>query len=46
MARIVSLYWDNVDCRIVEAQRRVFAHFGLAIDQRERTGLRHGDLRG
>ena len=44
MDRIVSLYWDNVDYRIVEAQRRVFAHFGLAIDQRERTGLRHGDF--
>ena len=44
MDRIVSLYWDNVDRRIVEAQRRVFAHFGLAIDQRERTGLRHCDF--
>ena len=42
--RIVSLYWDNIDRRIVEAQRRVFAHFGLAIDQRERTGLQHGDF--
>jgi hypothetical protein len=44
MDRIVSFYWDNIDRRIVEAQRRVFAHFGLAIDQRERTGLQHGDF--
>jgi hypothetical protein len=44
MDRIVSFYWDNIDRRIVEAQRRVFAHFGLAIDQRERTGLQHADL--
>jgi hypothetical protein len=42
--RIVALYWDNVDPRIVEAQRAVFAHFGYAIDQRERTGVGHGDF--
>ena len=44
MDRIVSLYWDNIDPRVVEAQRAVFAHFGLAIDQRERTGTNHGDF--
>ena len=44
MDRIVSLYWNNIDPRIVDAQRRVFAHFGLAIDQRERTGVQHGDF--
>jgi hypothetical protein len=44
MDRIVSLYWNNIDPRIVDAQRRVFAHFGLAVDQRERTGLAHGDF--
>ncbi len=42
--RIVALYWDNVDPRIVAAQRAVFAHFGYAIDQRERTGVNHGDF--
>jgi hypothetical protein len=42
--RIASLYWDNIDPRVVEAQRKVFAHFGLAIEQRERTGLNHGDF--
>ena len=42
--RIVTLYWDNVDPRIVAAQRAVFAHFGYAIDQRERTGVNHGDF--
>lgn len=41
---IVALYWDNVDPRVVEAQRAVFAHFGYAIDQRERTGVAHGDF--
>jgi hypothetical protein len=44
MDRIVSLYWDNIDPRVVEAQRDVFAHFGLSIDQRERTGVNHGDF--
>ena len=44
MDRIVALYWDNIDPRVVETQRRVFAHFGLAIDQRERTGLNHADF--
>jgi hypothetical protein len=44
MDRIVSLYWDNIDPRVVEAQREVFAHFGLTIDQRERTGTNHGDF--
>jgi hypothetical protein len=42
--RIVALYWDNVDPRIVKAQRDVFAHFGFEIDQRERTGVNHGDF--
>jgi hypothetical protein len=44
MDRIVSLYWDNIDPRVVKAQREVFAHFGLVIDQRERTRLDHGDF--
>lgn len=44
MDRIVSMYWDNIDPRIVEIQRRVFAHLGLSIDQRERTGLNHCDF--
>jgi hypothetical protein len=42
--RIVALYWDNIDPRVVEAQRAVFAHFGFCVDQRERTGLDHGDF--
>ena len=44
MDRIVALYWDNIDPRVVEAQRKVFAHFGLTIDQRERTHVDHGDF--
>jgi hypothetical protein len=42
--RIVALYWDNIDPRVVRAQRDVFAKFGYPIDQRERTGLNHGDF--
>src|SRR6185437_16714878 len=44
MNRIVALYWDNIDPRIVEAQRAVFAHFGYRVDQRQRTGVNHGDF--
>lgn len=42
--RIVALYWDNIDPRIVKAQADVFAHFGYEIDQRERTNVNHGDF--
>jgi hypothetical protein len=41
MNRIVSMYWDNIDRRVVDAQRRVFEHFGFSIDQQERTGWDH-----
>jgi hypothetical protein len=44
MDRIVTLYWDNIDRRVVDAQRAVFAHFQLTIDQRERTGTNHGEF--
>jgi hypothetical protein len=44
MDRIVAMYWDNIDPRVVEAQRRVFRHFGFDVDQRERTGVDHGDF--
>jgi hypothetical protein len=44
MDRIVALYWDNIDPRTVKAQRDVFAHFGYAVDQRERTGVNHADF--
>ena len=40
--RIVTIYWDNVDMRVVAAQKRVLAHLGYEIDQRERTKLDHG----
>ena len=44
MDRIVSLYWDNIDPRVVATQRAVFSHLGLVIDQREHTRLDHGDF--
>jgi hypothetical protein len=40
--RIAALYWDNVEMRVVAAQRRVLAHLGFTIDQCERTKLDHG----
>jgi hypothetical protein len=44
MDRIVALYWDNIDPRIVKAQREVFAHFGYSVEQREKTGTNHADF--
>jgi hypothetical protein len=44
MNRIVALYWDNIDRKVVAAQRDVFAHFGFQVDQRLRTGVNHGDF--
>jgi hypothetical protein len=44
MDRIVSMYWNNIDRRVVAAQRRVFAHFGFEIEQCERTKTEHGDF--
>jgi hypothetical protein len=40
--RIVSLYWDNIDPKMVAAQARVFRHLGYEIEQTCRTGLEHG----
>lgn len=42
MDRIVSMYWRNVDRRIIDAQQAVFNHFGCRIEQQERTGMEHG----
>lgn len=41
--KTVSMYWNNIDPRIVQAQAAVFAHWGLALEQVERTGMAHGD---
>lgn len=41
--KIVSLYWNNIDPRIVQAQAAVFSHLGFAIEQQEKTGKAHGD---
>ncbi len=40
--RIISLYWNNVDPRIVRAQADLFRHLGLAIEQHSRNRLNHG----
>jgi hypothetical protein len=44
MDLIVSMYWDNIEPGVVAAQRRVFEHFGLSVDQREKTGTSHGNF--
>lgn len=41
--QILSLYWDNVDPEVVQAQKRVFETLGLPISQHRIDGLRHGD---
>lgn len=41
--KIISMYWNNIDPRIIQAQADVFAHFGLKLDQVEGTGIDHGD---
>lgn len=41
--KIISMYWDNIDPRIVQAQAAVFHHFGFEIIHEERTGMDHGD---
>jgi hypothetical protein len=41
--KILTMYWDNIDPRLVQAQAAVFHHFGFEIVQEERTGMDHGD---
>ena len=41
--KIISMYWNNIDPRIVKAQAAVFAHLGLSLEQVEQTGKAHGD---
>ncbi|MEQ9893617.1 hypothetical protein [Pectobacterium aroidearum] len=40
--RIVTLYWDNVDARLVDAQQKVFEKFGFHIEQHNIHGMDHG----
>jgi len=40
--RIVSLYWQNIDPRMVKTQAAVFRHLGYTIEQTCETGLNHG----
>ncbi|MDD3288936.1 MAG: hypothetical protein PHX43_08060 [Alphaproteobacteria bacterium] len=42
-ARIYSLYWDNIDPRIVAGQKEVFDRFGLAVNQHRINGFDHGE---
>jgi len=39
---IMSMYWDNIDPVIIEAQKRVFDHLGFDVTQVEATGVAHG----
>ncbi|MEH2922766.1 hypothetical protein ACFFL1_12725 [Samsonia erythrinae] len=40
--KIYSFYWDNIDLRLVDAQRKVFESFGFKIEQHHRHGMDHG----
>ncbi|WP_323640405.1 hypothetical protein [Pectobacterium polonicum] len=40
--RIFTLYWNNVDLQLVNAQRKVFEKFGFKIEQHNRHGMDHG----
>ena len=42
-AGLFSLYWDNIDERIVRHQKLVFDHFGLPVKQHRIDGLDHGE---
>ena len=43
IARTYSLYWDNVDPEMVIAQKSVFDHLGLGINQHRIHGIDHGE---
>ncbi|WP_240347023.1 hypothetical protein [Pectobacterium brasiliense] len=40
--KIVSLYWDNIDIRLVDSQRKVFEKFGFHIEQQNIHNMDHG----
>ncbi|MEI7198918.1 hypothetical protein WCT67_01840 [Pectobacterium parvum] len=40
--RIVTLYWNNVDIRLVDSQRKVFEKFGFHIEQHNIHDMDHG----
>ncbi|GKW04575.1 hypothetical protein EO763_21545 [Pectobacterium odoriferum] len=40
--RIFTLYWNNVDLQLVNAQREVFEKFGFKIEQHNYHGMDHG----
>lgn len=41
-AEIHSLYWDNVDTRMVEAHKKVFHHANTPINYHPLNGVNHG----
>jgi hypothetical protein len=40
---IFSLYWDNIDPRVVDYQKKVMDHFNLPMVQHKIHGLDHGE---
>lgn len=40
--KIYSLYWNNVDQRLVDSQKQVFNSFGIDIEQQNLHGMDHG----
>jgi hypothetical protein len=42
-AGIFSLYWDNIDERVPEYQKKVMAHFNIPFNQHRINQLDHGE---
>jgi hypothetical protein len=42
-ARILSLYWDNIDPRLVAAQKAVWDAMGFPVNQHRIHGIDHGE---
>jgi hypothetical protein len=42
-AAIFSLSWQNIDDRVLAAQKRVFDHFGIRLLQHRIHGFQHGE---
>lgn len=40
--KIYSLYWNNVDPRLVDSQKQIFNAFGMDIKQQNLHGMDHG----
>lgn len=42
--KLISMYWNNIDSKVVDTQRKVFKSLGLKLKQLDRTGQKHGEF--